>query len=64
MLHTQNSQQKSVPDLHVVTVAFLALKNGFSEKKILPPQKNFFLPFFNATFQCGRYNVFNFFFCP
>ena len=29
----QNSQQKSVPDLHGVTVAFLALKIGFSEKK-------------------------------
>ena len=62
MLHTQNSQQKSVPDLHVVTVAFLALKKMvFLKKKILPPQI-FFLPFFNATFQCGRYNVFNFFF--
>ena len=30
---SQNSQQKSVLDLHVVTVAFLALKNGFSVKK-------------------------------
>ena len=33
---SQNSQQKSVPDLHGVTVAFLALKNGFSEKKFFP----------------------------
>ena len=28
----------------------------FLKKKIFPP-KNFFLPFFNATFQCGRYGV-------
>ena len=35
----------------------------FSEKKNSSPQKiYFFLPFFNATFQCRRYNVFNFFF--
>ena len=33
MLHTQNSQQKSVPDLHVVTVAFLALKKMVFLKK-------------------------------
>ena len=33
------------------------LKLKFSQKKII-----FFLPFFYATFQCGRYNVFNFFF--
>ena len=60
----QNSQQKSVPDLHGVTVAFLALKkNVFSEKKKnFPPIKFFFLPFFYATFQCGRYNVFKIFF--
>jgi hypothetical protein len=39
-------------------VEFLALKKtGFSEKK----QKTF-LPFFYATFQCGRYNVFKFLF--
>ena len=66
----QNSQQKSVPDLNVLTVAFLALKkNVFSEKKKFPPQeKFFFLPFFNATFQCGHYGVFKkilkFFFDP
>ena len=30
----------------------------FLKKKIFPPQKNFFLPFFYATFQCGRYGVF------
>merc|ERR1712008_651511 len=46
------------------TVAFLALKKtGFSEKKNSSQKKIiFFLPFFYATFQCGRYNVFNFFF--
>ena len=39
-------------------MAFLALKEyGFSEKKN-PPQKTKILPFFNATFQCGRYGVF------
>ena len=43
-LKSQNSQQKSVPDLYVVTVAFLALKESgfftFSD----PPKKfqNFF----------------------
>ena len=44
----------------LITVLFLALKKtGFSKKKILPPpKKKFFLPFFYATFQCGRYNVF------
>ena len=47
-------------ELQCTAVAFLALKNGFSEKKILPPKKNFFLPFFNATFQCLHYNVFIF----
>ena len=31
------------------------------EKKLFPPPK-LFLPFFYSTFQCGRYNVFNFFF--
>ena len=46
--------------LHSNSTQILALKkNGFSEKKNLPPQKNFFfLPFFYATFQCGRYGVF------
>ena len=54
----------SGPDLYVLTVVFLALKKtGFSEKKNSSPQKIFFfLPFFYATFQCGRYNVFKFFF--
>ena len=33
----------------------------FLKKNNSSPPKNFFLPFFNATFQCGRYNVFNFF---
>ena len=57
-LSTQYSQQQSVPDLNVLTVAFLALKiYGFSKKKI-SKKKKFFLPFFNATFQCGRYGVF------
>jgi len=40
-------------------VAFLALKNGFSERKKFPPQKKFFfLPLLYATFQCGLYGVF------
>ena len=54
----------SGPDLYVLTVGFLALKKTvFSEKKISSQKKIFiFLPFFYATFQCGRYNVFNFFF--
>ena len=37
---------------------FSPKKNGFLKKK-LPPPKKFFLPFFYATFQCGRYGVFN-----
>ena len=51
IIQPQNSQQKSVPDLHGVTVAFLALKkNGFSEKKILPKKKLFFFTFFQCNF--------------
>ena len=44
---------------------FSPKKTGFSEKKN-SSQIFFFLPFFYATFQCGRYNVFKsfFFFCP
>ena len=50
----------SGPDLYVLTVVFLALKKTvFSEKKNSSQKQNFFfLPFFYATFQCGRYNVF------
>jgi hypothetical protein len=45
--------------LHSNSTQILALKkNVFSEKKNLPKKKNFFLPFFYATFQCGRYGVF------
>ena len=33
VLGAQNSQQKSVPDLNVLTVAFLALKKWFFWKK-------------------------------
>ena len=62
MLHTQNSQQKSVPDLHVVTVAFLALKNGFSEKKILPQKKIFFYLFSMQLFSADATMFSNFFF--
>ena len=59
---SQTREQMSVPDLYVLTVAFLALKKlVFVKKKILPKKKSFFLPFFYATFQCGHYNVFNFF---
>ena len=59
---SQNSQQKSVTNLNVLTVAFLALKKMVFLKKNI-----FFSPFFNATFQCGRYGVFkiqNFFLTP
>ena len=50
----QYSQQQSVSDLYVLTVAFLALKKMvfLKEKKIFPPK--FFLPFFYAFFQSGR----------
>ena len=48
----------SGPDLYVLTVGFLALKKtGFYEKKFFPKKNFIFLPFFNATFQWGRYNV-------
>ena len=54
-----HSQQKSVPDLNVLTVAFLALKKMiFPKKKKIPSKKYIFKPFFNATFQCGRYGIF------
>ena len=40
----------------------------FLKKNIFSKEKYFFLPFFNATFQCGRYGVFKknlkFFFGP
>ena len=32
------------------------------KQKISPPPKKKYLPFFYATFQCGRYNVFKCFF--
>jgi hypothetical protein len=55
-----------VPDLYVFTLKSLAYKKRQKhEKKKFPP--NFFLPFFYATFQCGRFNVFkkkNRFFLP
>ena len=63
MVATQIREQMSGPDLYVLTVEFLALKKtGFSKKKIFPKKKKKILPFFYATFQCGRYNVFKFFF--
>ena len=40
---------------------FLAYKKRQTHEKKIP--KFFFLPFFYATFQCGRYNV-SFYFCP
>ena len=48
----------------LITVLFLALKKtGFSKKKNSSQKKYFFfLPCFYATFQCGHYNVFKFFF--
>ena len=47
-----------------ITDLRLAYKKRLKNKnKIFPKNKIFFfLPFFYATFQCGRYNVFNFFF--
>ena len=55
--------------LHSNSTQILALKKMvFLKKKILPKKKYFFLPFFYATFQCGRYGVFKkilkFFFDP
>ena len=45
--------------LHSNSTQILALnENGFSEKKKKIPPKKFFLPFFYATFQYGRYGVF------
>ena len=47
---------------------FMFLHSNFSVKKDKkmkkksPPHRNkIFLPFFNATFQCGRYDIFKFF---
>ena len=48
----------SVPDLFVLTVAFLALKKWFFWKKKFPKKMFVFYLFFYATFQCGRYGVF------
>ena len=45
--------------LSIYTQIFSPKKIGFSEKKNSSQKKKiFFLPFFYATFQCGRYNVF------
>ena len=46
----QNSQQKSVPDPNILTVAFLALKNGFLKKKKFSPPKFFFYLFLLQLF--------------
>ena len=60
----QNSQQKSVPDLHVVTVAFLALKKMFFLKKNIHPNF-FFFTFFQCNFSVQTLQCFQFFFfCP
>ena len=61
-VESQIREQMSGPDLYVLTVAFIALKNWFFWKKKFFPTIFFFLPFFYATFQCGRYNVFKFLF--
>ena len=46
-MEAQNSQQKSVPDLNVLTVAFLALKKMvFLKKKKFPPKKEKKITFF------------------
>ena len=55
--------------LHSNSTQILALKkNVFLKKFFFQKKKIFFLPFFYATFQCGRYGVFkkkfNFFFDP
>ena len=45
--------------LHSNSTQILALKKMvFLKKKIFPKKIIFFLPFFYATFQCGRYGVF------
>jgi hypothetical protein len=55
--------QMPVPDLYVFTLKFLAyIKKDKNMKKKNPPQKEKKLPLFYATFQCGRYNVFKFYF--
>ena len=58
MLHTQNSQQKSVPDLHVYysySGIFSPIKNVFSEKKV-------FFTFFQCNFSVQTLQCFQFFF--
>ena len=47
-VRSQNSQQKSVPDLYVVTVAFLALKKPvlFTFSDPPPPQKKISIFFY------------------
>ena len=65
MLHTQNSQQKSVPDLHVVTVAFLALKKMvFLKKKKFFPSKNIFFYLFSMQLFSADATMFSIFFLP
>ena len=51
MLKPQTREQTPVPDLYVLTVAFLALKKtGFpKKKKFFPKKKNFFFTFFLCT---------------
>ena len=60
--HPQNSQQKSVPDLNVLTVAFLALKKMFFLKKKFFPKKIFFFTFFQCNFSVRTLQCFQFFF--
>ena len=58
IFYPQIREQMSVPDLYIVTVAFLALKKWFFWDNFFF-QKFFWkiLTLFYATFQCGRYNV-------
>ena len=62
-LHSQYSQQQLVPKpSSIYTEIFSPKKNWFFARKKFFPFL-FFLPFFNATFQCGHYiNHLQFFF--
>ena len=62
----QYSQQKSVPDLHGVTVAFLALKKSFFwKKKNSSQKKKFFFYLFSMQLLSAdaiMFSIFHFFF--
>ena len=58
----QNSQQKSVPDLNVLTVAFLALKKMVFLKKKILPKKNIFFYLFSMQLFSADATMFSIFF--